>query len=111
MLHHPRFQGQEHTPIPVQPGLWGHLALTAVTPVHVRGILTTMRDAGLSAKSIRTYVGTLAAIFNAAGEADLLPRTPHAASTSRPQDAGTDKRSLPRGSSSWPGPFPPGTER
>ena len=55
---------------------FGHLALTAITPVHVRGVITAMRGAQLSPKSIRTYVGTLAAIFNAAVEADLLPRTP-----------------------------------
>lgn len=55
---------------------FGDLALTAITPVHVRGVVTAMRKADLSPKSIRTYIGTLAAIFNAAVEADLLPRTP-----------------------------------
>lgn len=54
----------------------GHLPLTAITPVHVRGVVDAMRKSGLAPKSIRTYVGTLSAVFNAAVEADLVPRTP-----------------------------------
>ena len=55
---------------------FGHLALASVTPVHVRGVVSAMRRAGLSPKSVRTYVGTLAAIFNAAVDADLIARSP-----------------------------------
>jgi integrase len=55
---------------------FGHLPVSAVTPVHVRGAVDAMRKKGLSPKSIRTYVGTIAAIFNAAVVADLVPRTP-----------------------------------
>ena len=55
---------------------FGQLPLTAITPVHVRGVVQAMRTRGLAAKSIRTYVGTLVAIFNAAVEADLILRSP-----------------------------------
>ncbi|MET0727084.1 MAG: site-specific integrase [Acidimicrobiales bacterium] len=54
----------------------GHLPLTAITPVHVRGVVDAMRKSGLAPKSIRTYVGTLSAVFNAAVDADLVSRTP-----------------------------------
>jgi integrase len=55
---------------------FGHLELAAIAPVHVRGVVAAMRSARLSPKSVRTYVGTLAAIFNAAVDADLIPRSP-----------------------------------
>jgi integrase len=55
---------------------FGHRALASITPVHIRGVVSTMRRAGLAPKSVRTYVGTLAAIFNAAVDADLIPRSP-----------------------------------
>ena len=54
----------------------GHLTLPAVTPTHVRSIVTAMQARGLSPKSVRTYVGTLQAIFGAAVDSDLLARSP-----------------------------------
>ena len=54
----------------------GPLALNAITPMHVRKAVDQMHGRGLSPKSIRTYVGTLIAIMNAAVEADLIPRSP-----------------------------------
>jgi integrase len=54
----------------------GDLALPAVAPGHIRSIVTTMQAAGLSPKSVRTYVGTLQAIFGAAVDSDLVARSP-----------------------------------
>ncbi len=54
----------------------GQVVLPAVTPGHIRSIVTTMQAAGLSPKSVRTYVGTLQATFRAAIDNDLLTRTP-----------------------------------
>lgn len=54
----------------------GQLGLPAVTPGHVRSIVVSMQAAGLSPKSVRTYVGTLQAIFSAAVDSDLLARSP-----------------------------------
>ena len=54
----------------------GQLALPAVTPGHIRSIVVSMQAAGLSPKSVRTYVGTLQAIFSAAVDSDLLARSP-----------------------------------
>jgi len=54
----------------------GDLALPAVTPTHVRSIVTSMQARGLSPKSVRTYVGTLQAIFGAAVDSGLLARSP-----------------------------------
>jgi integrase len=54
----------------------GQLALPAVTPGHIRSIVVAMQAAGLSPKSVRTYVGTLQAIFGAAVDSDLLARSP-----------------------------------
>jgi integrase len=54
----------------------GHLTVPAVTPTHVRSIVTAMQSRGLSPKSVRTYVGTLQAIFGAAVDSDLLARSP-----------------------------------
>ncbi len=52
------------------------LGLPAVTPGHIRSIIVAMRAAWLSPKSVRTYVGTLQAIFSAAVDGDLLARSP-----------------------------------
>jgi integrase len=54
----------------------GLLPLSAITPMHVRKAVDEMRSRRLSPKSIRTYVGTLVAIMNAAVGADLIPRSP-----------------------------------
>ena len=54
----------------------GDLALPAITPTHIRSIVVSMQSAGLSPKSVRTYVGTLQAIFAAAVDSDLLARSP-----------------------------------
>jgi integrase len=54
----------------------GGLALAAVTPTHIRSIVAAMQQRGLSPKSVRTYVGTLQAIFGAAVDSDLLTRSP-----------------------------------
>ena len=54
----------------------GQLGLPAVTPGHIRSIVVAMQAAGLSPKSVRTYVGTLQAIFGAAVDSDLLARSP-----------------------------------
>jgi integrase len=54
----------------------GPLALPAVTPGHIRSIVVAMQAAGLSPKSVRTYAGTLQAIFGAAVDSDLLTRSP-----------------------------------
>lgn len=56
--------------------LIGSLPLAAVTPAHVRKVVEAMRAAGLASKSMRTYLGTLRALFNAAVESDRLPRSP-----------------------------------
>jgi integrase len=54
----------------------GQLGLPAVTPGHIRSIVVAMLSAGLSPKSVRTYVGTLQAIFSTAVDGDLLARSP-----------------------------------
>jgi integrase len=54
----------------------GPLPLSAITPMHVRKAVDEMRGRRLSPKSIRTYIGTLVAIMNAAVDADLIPRSP-----------------------------------
>lgn len=54
----------------------GQLALPAITPTHIRSIVVAMQQAGLSPKSVRTYVGTLQAIFASAVDSDLLTRSP-----------------------------------
>lgn len=54
----------------------GLLGLPEVTPSHIRSIVVSMQAAGLSPKSVRTYVGTLQAIFGAAVDSDLLARSP-----------------------------------
>jgi integrase len=54
----------------------GPLAVNAITPMHVRRAVDQMRAGGLSPKSVRTYVGTLVAIMNAAVDADLIPLSP-----------------------------------
>jgi integrase len=54
----------------------GDLALPAITPTHIRSIVTAMQAGGLSPKSVRTYVGTLQAIFGSAVDSDLLARSP-----------------------------------
>lgn len=54
----------------------GQLGLPAVTPGYIRSIVVSMQVAGLSPKSVRTYVGTLQAVFGAAVDSDLLARSP-----------------------------------
>jgi integrase len=54
----------------------GQLRLPAVTPGHVRSMVVAMQTAGLSPKSVLTYIGTLQAIFGAAVDSDLLARSP-----------------------------------
>lgn len=54
----------------------GHLALASVTPMHIRSIVDAIRDAGRSPKTVRTYMGTLSALFAGAVEADLIQRSP-----------------------------------
>lgn len=54
----------------------GHLPIAAVTPLQIRGVVEAMRDAGRSAKTITSYVGTYAALFAAAVDAELLVRSP-----------------------------------
>lgn len=54
----------------------GHLPLASVTPMHIRSIVGAVRDAGRSPKTLRTYVGTISALFAAAVEADLIQRSP-----------------------------------
>jgi integrase len=54
----------------------GALPLAAITPTHVGEVVGAMRAAGLAPSTIRTYVATLAAAFNAAVAADLIPRSP-----------------------------------
>jgi integrase len=56
--------------------VFGDRLLCEITPLDVRAVVRTMRLNGLAAKSIRTYVGTLAAIFNSAVDLDLLLRSP-----------------------------------
>jgi integrase len=56
--------------------VFGDRLLHEITPLDVRAVVRTMRSNGLAAKSIRTYIGTLAAIFNSAVELDLLLRSP-----------------------------------
>ncbi len=54
----------------------GDLALPAITPAHLSSIVMALQAQGLSPKSVRTYVGTLQAIFGAAVDSDLLARSP-----------------------------------
>jgi integrase len=54
----------------------GDLPLASITPRHVRTAVEAMRAKGLSPKSIRTYTGTLVAVFNAAVDAELIGRSP-----------------------------------
>lgn len=56
--------------------LVGNLPLVAVTPAHVRQVVDAMRAADLSAKSVRTYVGTLSGLFSGTVEADRTARSP-----------------------------------
>jgi integrase len=56
--------------------VFGDRLLHEITPLNIRAVVGTMRSNGLAAKSIRTYMGTLAAIFNSAVELDLLARSP-----------------------------------
>ena len=53
----------------------GARQLVSITPVHVRGVVDAMA-AKLSADTVRTNVGVLRAVFNAAVEADLIARSP-----------------------------------
>lgn len=54
----------------------GDVPVVAVTPVHIRRIVKEMQERGLSAKSVRTYMGTLQAVFVAAVDSDLIARSP-----------------------------------
>jgi len=54
----------------------GDLRLGAITPAHIRRVVEVMQGRGLAPKSVRTYVGTLQAIFAAAVDADLLVKSP-----------------------------------
>ena len=54
----------------------GQLGLPAITRGQIRSIVAAMQAAGLSPKLVRTYVGTLQAIFSAAVDSDLLTRSP-----------------------------------
>lgn len=56
--------------------LLGDMVLSSITPVHIRRVVLEMQARGLSAKSVRTYVGTLQAMFAAAVEADVITRSP-----------------------------------
>jgi hypothetical protein len=68
--------------------------------MHVRKAVDQMRAGGLSPKSIRTYVGTLVAIMNAAVDADLIPRSPVRGFTSNRLSDEPDPRSRPSSSTS-----------
>jgi integrase len=54
----------------------GKVPVGAVTPLQVRRIIQNMQQAGLTAKTVRTYVGTLQAIFAAAVDSDMIGRSP-----------------------------------
>ena len=54
----------------------GDLRLSAIGPLHIRRVVEAMQTRGLAPKSVRTYVGTLQAIFAAAVDADLLTKSP-----------------------------------
>ena len=54
----------------------GDLALSSITPAHIRRVVLEMQAKSLSAKSVRTYVGTLQAMFASAVEADVIVRSP-----------------------------------
>jgi Phage integrase, N-terminal SAM-like domain len=80
----------------------GPLAVNAITPIHVRRAVDQMRAGGLSPKSVRTYVGTLVAIMNAAVDADLIPRSPVRGFISNRLSDEPDPRSRPSSSTSLP---------
>ena len=52
------------------------MPLVAITPSHIRSVVAAMQTKNLAPKSVRTYVGTLQAIFRAAVDADLLAKSP-----------------------------------
>jgi len=54
----------------------GEVPVGAVTPLQVRRIAQNMQQAGLTAKSVRTYMGTLQAIFATAVDSDMIGRSP-----------------------------------
>ena len=54
----------------------GEMGLGSITPAHIRRVVRDMQATGLSAKSVRTYVGTLQAMFASAVEADVIVRSP-----------------------------------
>ncbi|MEZ5280646.1 MAG: tyrosine-type recombinase/integrase [Acidimicrobiales bacterium] len=54
----------------------GTLRLTAITAKDVRKVVGLMKREGLSPKTIRTYVGVLRAVLNAAIEEELLRKSP-----------------------------------
>lgn len=54
----------------------GAMLVGRITPADIRRVVRAMQDSGLAAKSVRTYVGTLQAIFAAAVDTDVIPRSP-----------------------------------
>lgn len=54
----------------------GAMAMNRITPADIRGVVRAMQDSGLAAKSVRTYVGTLQAIFAAAVDSDVVVKSP-----------------------------------
>lgn len=56
------------------PGL-GSRPLASITPAHVRGVVDAMARR-LASSTVRTNVGVLRAVLNAAVEADLIGRSP-----------------------------------
>jgi integrase len=56
--------------------LIGDLPVGRITPMDVRRVVQQMQEKGLAPKSVRTYVGTLQAIFTAAVDMDLIVKSP-----------------------------------
>ncbi len=56
--------------------LIGDLSVGRITPMDVRRVVQQMQERGLAPKSVRTYVGTLQAIFTAAVDMDLIVKSP-----------------------------------
>lgn len=54
----------------------GAMPIARITPADIRRLVRAMQDSGLAAKSVRTYVGTLQAIFAAAVDTDVITRSP-----------------------------------
>lgn len=56
--------------------LIGAMPIGRITPMDVRRVVQQMQERGLAPKSVRTYVGTLQAIFTAAVDMDLIVKSP-----------------------------------